>query len=234
MNKSLLLGLILSTAATGAFANDLSKQNLVERSLVLKDSELMLAGGIYHGETNDENDTGIALNVAYGLTDNVSVGFGGVRYRFMERASEGRGLELTFGAGIKGHLEQNDDDILGYGADVAGKYVMSKNLAMTFGAEYVFWNKLGSDNASENRYSVGTLFQPIPYVTLSLDYTYRDLKDFNQDNAYVVSTGVHYALSQNTDLGLTFAYSDFDAEQNGFDIESAHKRNLGAYVSYRF
>lgn len=234
MKKSVLIGLILSSVAATASANKLSEQNLVERSLTLKDSEVVLFGGLFHGETGNENDTGLGLSAAYGFTDNLSVGFGGARYRFMERANDGQGLELTFGAGYKGHMERNNVDVNGYGADIAGKYVLSPDLAVLFSTEYVFWNHKGKDNASEHRYSLGALYQVMNNVTFSADYTFRDLKDFNQNNAYSASTGVHYALSKNTDVGLTFAYSDFDTEKNGYDTDSAYKRSYGAYVSYRF
>ncbi len=233
MKKSLLIGLILS-ASTAVSANELSKQNLVERSLTLKDSEVALSGGLYFGETDDEDDTGLGLNAAYGLTDELTIHLGGVRYKYLPRYNDGKGLELTFGAGYKGHMERNNDDVKGYGADITGKYVFSRDLAMVFAAEYVFWNNPGSDNSSENRFSVGALYQPIERLTFSVDYTHRDLKDFVQNNAYTASAGVNYALTKNTDIGLTYAYSDFDAEQNGYDIDSAYQRNYGAYINYRF
>lgn len=236
MRKSILIGLILSSVSATAAANELSERNLVERSLTLKDSELVIAAGVGYGETDNENDTGVALNGAYGITDNFTVGLGGVRYRVLERANDGRGLEIAIGAGWKGQMERQNQDVDGFGADVLGKYVVSSNLAFVFGTEYVKWeqDKNGKFEASEMRYSVGALYQPMPYLTWSMDYTYRDLNDFVQSNAYSVSTGVHYALSKSTDVGVTFEYTDFDAEQNGFDIDSAYKRNLGAYVSYRF
>lgn len=230
MKKSVLIGLILSSAAAGVSANELSDPNLVERSITLKEGELLLAAGVNRGETGSENDTDFGLTAAYGLTDNLSLGFGGLRYRFVET----QGLELAFGAGMKGHMERNNQDVNGYGADVTGKYVLSPDLAVVFAAEYVFWNNAGDDNASENRYTLGALYQPVNRVTFSIDYTYRDLKDFTQSSAYSASTGVHYAFSKNTDVGVTFAYSDFDAEKNGYDTDSAYKRNIGAYVSYRF
>ena len=234
MNKSMLIALLLATTTSAVSANQLSERNAVERGLTLKDGEIQLGGAVSYGKTGDEDDTGLVLGGAFGINDDLTVGLGGVRYRFMARPGDGNGLEVTVGGGIKGHLEQNDDDVWGYGADVLGKYVVSNNLAFTFGAEYVFWNTPGSDNAKEYRYSVGTLYSPIDDVTFSLGYTFRDLHDFSQDNAYTVSTGVNYAWSENMDVGLAFSYSDFDAVKNGFDLKSSHKRNLGAYVSYRF
>lgn len=234
MKKSVLIGLILSSVATGASANKLSEQNLVERSLTLKDSEMVLSGAVFRGKTGDDSDTALGLSVGYGLTDNLTLGLGGARYRFMERANDGKGLELAFGAGYKGHMERNNKDVNGYGADITGKYVLSSDLAVLFAAEYVFWNNVGKDNASENRYSLGALYQVMNDVTVSVNYTHRDLKDFNQSSAYSASTGVHYAWSKNTDVGLVFGYSDFDAVKNGYDTDSAHKRNVGVYANYRF
>lgn len=234
MKKSVLIGLILAATTAGTSANELSKQNLVERSLTLKDSELVFSGGLFHGETGDENDTGLALNAGYGLTDNLTVGLGGARYRFIERANDGQGLEMAFSLGAKGHMEQNNEDVHGYGADVIGKYVFSSDFALLFAAEYVYWNHKGTDDASENRYTLGAQYQVVDNLTWSVDYTYRDLKDFNQDHAYSASTGLQYGLSKNTDVGVMFAYSDFDTEKNGYDTDSAYKRNVGAYVNYRF
>lgn len=117
-----------------------------------------------------------------------------------------------------------------------GKYVVSSHLAFLFGAEYVKWDhdKNSQYDGSEMRYSVGAMYQVMPHLTWGVNYTYRDLNDFTQDNAYALSTGVNYAWSKSTDVGVSFEYTDFDAEQNGFDVDSAYKRNLGAYVSYRF
>ena len=234
MNKSMLIALAVATVSTGVSANQLSKQSLVERSMTLKSGEVQLGAAAFYGETDDKDDKGFAINAAYGVTDDLSIGFGGLRYRFMSRPNDNGGLELTVGAGLKGHLEQGDEDILGYGADVSGKYVLSPELAFTFGAEYVFWNFVGSDNGKEYRLSVGTMYQPIDDVTFSVGYTYRDLHDFSQDNAYTVHTGVNYAWSENLDVGMAFTYNDFDPVKNGFDIKTAHKRNLGLYASYRF
>ena len=111
---------------------------------------------------------------------------------------------------------------------------MSDRVALTFGTEYVFWNDIGSDNRKEFRYSVGGLYEPIRNVTLMASYTYRDLEDFTQSSAYDISAGVNYSLNKRTDIGLAFGYSDFDAVENAFKPEYAHKRSVGAYVSYRF
>ncbi len=236
MKKSILIGLILSSVSATAAAQQLSDRNLVERSLTLKDSEVLLAGGIGYGETGSENETGIALNAAYGVTDNFTIGLGGLRYRIIEKANPSHGLEVAIGAGLKGAMERQNEDVYGYGADVLAKYVVSSNLAFLFGTEYVKWDHDNNSryDGSEMRYSVGALYQPIRHLTWSIDYTYRDLNDFVQSSAYAVSTGVHYSLSKSTDVGVTFEYTDFDAEQNGFDVDSAYRRNLGAYVSYRF
>lgn len=236
MKTSILIGLILSSVSVTVTANELSERNLVERSLTLKDGEVMLAGGIGYGETDSEHDTGISVNGAYGITDNFTVGLGGVRYRIVEKPAADHGLEIALGAGLKGVMERYNENVYGYGADVLGKYVVSSDLALLFGAEYVKWdhdNKSQYDG-SEMRYSIGAMYQPIRYLTWSINYTYRDLNDFVQSSAYSASTGLHYSLSKSTDVGVTFEYTDFDAKQNGFDLDSAYRRNLGAYVSYRF
>ena len=231
---SLLAGLLTTATTTFVYANELSEQNLVTRSLTLKNGEIMLSGAANYGKTGKLDDSNLVLGAAYGLTDDLTVGLGGARYRLLKGPMAGHGLEVTIGAGIKGNLEQNNEDALGYGADVIGKYVVSEQLAFTFGSEYVFWNKRGPDNAKEYRYSVGAMYSPIQNITVSAGYTYRDLDDFSQDKAYTVSSGINYASNEHMDVGLILTYSDFDPVKNGFDVDSAHKRNLRAYVSYRF
>ena len=63
---------------------------------------------------------------------------------------------------------------------------------------------------------------------------YRDLRDFNQSDAYAVSTGINYALTKQMDVGMNISYTNFNAVDNGFDADSDYKRNVGAYMVYRF
>lgn len=239
MKKLLIAALIASAFTTGmATANELSERSLVKRAYTLKNGEIQVGAALGYGETDDENHWQFNAGARYGLTDDLTIGLGDIRYRALSRAENGNGLELTIGGGLKGYMERlnldGDDEVLGYGLDIAGKYVMSDRVALTFGTEYVFWNDIGSDNRKEFRYSVGGLYEPIRNVTLMASYTYRDLEDFTQSSAYDISAGVNYSLNKRTDIGLAFGYSDFDAVENGFKPEYAHKRSVGAYVSYRF
>ena len=113
MKQATVIGLALASITASASAHELSNSNLVERSLTLKDSEMVFAGGVYHGDSKRENETGVGLAVGYGISDNFTVGFSGLRYRFLARPNEGSGLELTVGAGGKGLLEQNNQDVEG-------------------------------------------------------------------------------------------------------------------------
>lgn len=239
MKKVLIATIIASAFFTGVVAaNENSERSLVKRAFTLKDGEIQVGAAIGYGETGDESDWGFNGGASYGVTDDFTVGLGELRYRVLARPDDSTGLELTFGAGLKGYMERadvvGDDEVLGYGLDIAGKYVFTDQFAVTFGTEYVFWNDIGFENRKEYRYSVGALYEPIRHLTFMTSYTYRNLDDFTQSNAYDVSAGVNYTLNKQTDVGIAFNYSDFDALENGFKAEYAHKRNLGMYFVYRF
>lgn len=234
MKQVILTAVILSTVATGLSAHSLSKQNLVQRSLTLKDGEILLGGALAYGKTGKADDVIWGAQAAYGINDNLTLSLDGLRYRLLARSNDNQGLELTLGAGLKGFMQQQNKNVLGYGADVTGKYVLSPDLALTFGAEYIFWNTRNASNAKEFRFSIGGQYQLIDDVTVSVDYSFRDLHDFVQDNTYTVSAGINYALNQQIDIGLGFSYSSFDGHKNAFDIDSAHKRYAGIHASYRF
>ena len=70
--------------------------------------------------------------------------------------------------------------------------------------------------------------------TATTRYTYRDLKDFTQNEAHEVSLGVNYAYSKNTDIGIFAGYSSFDAQQNGYKLDHSFDRVAGIYAAYRF
>lgn len=231
-----LIAAVLNTPL--AVANENSERSLVKRAFTLKDNEFQIGAAIGYGETGKEDDWGFDAGASYGVTDDFTIGLGDLRYRVLARPDDSTGLEVTLGGGLKGYMEridvEGDDEVFGYGVDVTGKYVFSEQVAVTFGSEYVFWNDIGADNRKEMRYSVGVLYEPVRYLTLMADYTFRDLDDFTQNNAYIASAGVNYTLNKRTDVGIAFSYSDFDAPQNGFNAEYVHKRNLAAYAIYRF
>lgn len=237
--KKKLLATLITCAFTAqiilpAQANEISKSSIVKRALTLKSNEISLGAGIGYSETEDSNSWGIGLAAGYGITDDWTIGIGTIRYRALARQFDEEGLELTFGGGLKGYLQRGSQDVFGYGVDMQGKYVFDDQFAVTFGTEYIFWNDVGTDNPEEYRYSVGILFEPIDDITFSAGYAYRDLKGFVDDNANTVNAGVNYAISKQTDVGITASYSDFDAIDNGFNIDEAHKHGLGVYINYRF
>lgn len=238
MKKYMITGLILSLLSVATAANELSERNLVKRSLTLKHGEIFVGAIAVYGETGKKDDTGLGVIAAYGITDDLSLSFYDVRYRLLARDNDNYGLELTVGVGMKPGLQRQNVDVEGYSADITGKYVVANDLALYFGTEYVKWDhdKDSQYDASEMRYGVGASYQVIPHLTWSVGYAYRDLKDFVQNNAYTISTGINYAWSKSTDIGIVYEYTDFDAVKNGFELDgfSSFKRNFGAYVGYRF
>ncbi len=235
--KKTIIAMSLFALPMATMADSLSPQNPVQRATVLADGEVMigLAAG-YGEEQSGDNEVFFAPFAAYGVTENLSIGTYGARYRFLARDNSGLGLELSSSIGLAGYLDDEselDDDALGWGADLTGKYVLSNNTALTFSLAYVLWDQEESDNKSSYNASVGVQQNLSDKVTLSASYTYSDLKDFVQDNSYDASVGLNYSFSKNTDLGAFVSTSDFDAVKNGYSNESIDKA-VGVYASYRF
>lgn len=234
--KKLITSIALLCATTTAFANSATPQNVVQRPMVLSDGEFQAGAALMYGEETDGGDQWqFAPYIAYGVTDDLTLGLGHARYRFLERSNDGKGLELTTGLGFTGHREVfNADDSYGVGFDISGKYVMTKDTAFLFSTQYVHWNEDKRDNRSEMRYSVGVQQNVFEHVTLFADYTFSDLKDFNDNSAQSGTIGANYALSKTTDVGMFVHYSDFDAEKNGYKADNVFEKSAGVFLSMRF
>jgi len=70
--------------------------------------------------------------------------------------------------------------------------------------------------------------------SMGLQYTYRDLKDFEQKDAHEINANLNYVYSKNTDIGLFSSYSSFDAQENGYKLDNNFDRAVGFYVTHRF
>lgn len=234
MKKSLLcIALFLSSSAV--YAETEYPQNPVLRPLTLTDGTIAVGGAIAWGEEQDDNRGEINLNAAYGLTDDLTIGLGELRYRFLARSGNNTGLELAVGMGVRGYQESlSNGDSVGYGADLNGKYVFNKDIAMLFSAGYVKWDEEKLKNKDEFRYSVGVQANVARDWTATANYTYRDLKDFIQEDAHKVNVGLNYAYSKHTDIGIFAGYSNFDAQENGYKLDNSFDRVAGLYAAYRF
>jgi len=234
MKKS-LIGVTLLLASSTVFAETEYPENRVLRPLTLTDGTLSVGGALAWGEEKDENRGEFNLNVGYGLTDNLTLGFGGVNYRILARPDNETGLELSVGLGLRGYQESIiNEDSLAYGTDLNGKYVFDENIAMIFSLGYVKWDEEKQKNKDEYRYSIGMLTNITKDWTATASYTYRDLKDFSQNDAHEVSIGVNYAYSKTMDIGMFTGYSTFDAQENGYKLDNSFDRVAGVYVDYRF
>ncbi len=213
-----------------------SPANPIERPLTLAEGETVISGGLLYGkQENGDNEWGVDFGLGYGITENLSLDFSGLRYRFLARENNKTGLELTVGAGYHGELESDMfGDAHGYGADLAGKYVFSSDVAMLFSVGYTRWDEDRRDDRDEIHYTLGLQERIFDSVTLSASYTYRDLDDFNQDNAYAWYVGAEYNLMKNLDVGMYYGKTDFDFDLNGYDADEHYRKGLGAYVTYRF
>lgn len=236
LNKISFLAALFCVGASQA--NELSDRNLVTRSLTVQDNELQFGGVLGYGKNGDEDDIGVGLDARYGLSDDWTIGLGHTRYRFLDRGNSDLGFELTVGAGLKDIYEKlggGNVDVLGYGADITGKYVYSQDTALLFGAQYVFWNVQHTDkNADEYRFNLGVQHQVLEDVVITTNYILRSLNDMTQSTAHEASVSMNYALSRSLDTGVYLKYSSFNPQENGFTADSAYKQGVGAYVSYRF
>ncbi|UAA38418.1 outer membrane beta-barrel protein [Paraneptunicella aestuarii] len=236
--KKLLTALALVCASTSVLADSLSPANPVLRPITLVDGEVAITGALAYGEeSNGDNSWQLGFNAGYGITDDLTLDFSGLRYRFLAREGNKEGLELTAGAGLHGMYEtqmEGDDETFGYGFDISGKYVFSDDFAVNFGAGYTLWNGDVVSNRKETFYSVGVQKNIVENLTLMANYTYRDLRDFEQDHAYSATIGVNYNLNRNTDIGVFISKTDFDTLKNGYESDSQLDKEIGMFLQYRF
>ena len=92
---ALALSAIGILAMQSACAQDLSKRSLVERALTLKDHEILVGGALGYGDSSSDSGFNLGLDVGYGLSNDITLGLGGIRYRFLARDNDEQGLELT-------------------------------------------------------------------------------------------------------------------------------------------
>lgn len=234
MKKSLISITLLLASSTIYAATEYPK-NPVLRPLTLTDGTIALGGALAWAEENDDNRGELNLNVAYGFTDNLMLGLGGINYRVLARPDNKTGLELMVGLGLRGYQDSKlNGHSVGYGTDLNGKYVFNDNIAMIFSLGYVKWDEEKLKNKDEFRYSVGVQTNIAKDFTATASYTYRDLKDFSQNDAHEVNVGLNYTYSKNTDIGLFAGYSSFDAQENGYELDDSFERIIGIYSEYRF
>jgi opacity protein-like surface antigen len=234
MKKS-LISITLLLASSTIYAETEYPQNPVLRPLTLTDGTIALGGALAWAEENDDNRSEVNLNIAYGFTDNLMIGLGGINYRVLARPDNKTGLELMVGLGLRGYQDSKlNGHSIGYGTDLNGKYVFNENIAMVFSLGYVKWNEEKLKNKDEFRYSAGVQANIAKDFTATASYTYRDLKDFSQSDAHEVNVGLNYIYSKNTDIGLFAGYSSFDAQENGYDLDDNFERIVGIYSEYRF
>lgn len=233
--KKTLITLSLLIASSSALAESTMPENPVMRPITLTDGTAVVAGGVVYGNEADDSRGEAFVNLAYGITDDFTVGFGGLSYKFLSRNLDETGLDMAVSIGSRGFHESTvNGDSKAYGLDVHGKYVIDSDLAVTFGFGGVIWDEDILENKSEYRYSVGVMRNLNEDFTLRANYTFRDLKDFTQDNAHVVNAGINYTYSKNLDLGVFATYSDFDAKENGYKLDDSFDEAVGIYAAYRF
>lgn len=233
MKTQLLIATIISAAfAANTQAADYPT-NPVERPLTLNKSTVELTGAYAYGKQHDkDHDNIFGGNVSYGLTDDLQIGLDGITYSLFKDTSSG--FELATQAGVRGYFDEKQGDSLGLGMSVLGKQIINKNLAVTFGAGYTHWKIDNMNNRSEYDYSVGFLMNVAQDLTLSGNYTYRDLKDFKQSHANTTSLGLNYTVSSQLDIGTVLSYSDFNEDYQGLAMQETPEKLAAVYATWRF
>lgn len=234
--KRLLALSTLLICAPAALAQDLSAANPVVRTLTLQQGELAVGGGVYYGETaNGDKEWKPSAALAYGLTDNLTIGPVGARYAVVRRPDNQHGLEITLEGGLMGWYETEEgDDSIGVGAGLTGKYVFNDDLAIVFNGAYVYWDEDNRPSRQECRLLLGALWRIQEDVTLFANAEYRELEDFGQDHAYGLSAGATWNLSSQMDLVVSAGYSDFSPLENGYKADSELEKQAGVSLVYRF
>ncbi len=240
MNLRTITATLLCITTSAFAASDNYPRNVVERPSTLAKGDIVVAGLLGYAKETDGDNKGVLIpSLSYGVTDDFTIGIGHARYRLIGRENNGTGFELSTGLSYVGAFEiEGADDSYGAGLDLSGKYVISDDTAFTFSTQYVRWfeeeTESLSKDRSEMRVSVGVQQNVIENVTVFANYTYRELKDFNEDYAQGGSIGVNYSLSKTMDVGLTASYSDFDAEKNNIKPDGIFEQGIGAYIAKRF
>lgn len=234
MKKSVfVLGLLLTS--TGGYASSLSESNPVLRNLTLNESEWSIGAGISYGSANGEDDVQPILTMAYGINDRLTVGPVGLRYSVIPRVENSFGFELTADAGLMGLYESSQfGDSYAYGGGLSGKYVFSETFALNLSGHYFIWNEDKREDRKELRAQVSALLGVTANTTAYIGAAYRELKDFDQDNAYELSAGLIWNFSKQLDVMFDATYTDFDAQLNGYANDSHLERALSMSFEYRF
>jgi hypothetical protein len=235
--KKLLLNsaICLSAFTTAAFAADYPS-NPVVRPLTLNQSTVELSAAYGYGKNhNNSTNAGFGGNISYGLTDNFQIGLDGLTYSAIK--DKNLGFELAVNAGLRGYFDSKNDDFgdsTGLGIGATAKQIISDNFAFTAGVNYTHWDIEKAADRYELDYSVGFISNISDDLSLSANYTLRDLKDFEQGHANAATVGLLYTAIDNVDLGLTLIYSDFSEKLNGYEFQETPERAAMVHATWRF
>ncbi len=235
MNRLITTSVLLAISQL-SYAQHLSDANPVTRALTLQAGEIALGAGISYGKTlEEESKWQPGFAISYGLTENLTVGPVGARLSLLSRDKQSNGLDIAAEAGLMGWYDApGNDKSIGLGAGITGKYVFSEQVAATFDVAYIHWNEDNRENRRECRITLGGLMQVNPGFTLFANAQYREFKDFQQNHAYGVATGLMWTASPQLDITLSVAYSDFDPIKNGYQADVELEKQTGVSVLYRF
>lgn len=229
--SSLAAVCVLASGGVFAETGDIPKNPIV-RPITMNDNGFQVTGIIGHSTKVDgDEDVYIVPALHYGVTDNFTVGTSGLTYRVYNA----NGWQVGLNTGFRGAFDSKEfGDSVGFGGSVFGKKVINDNLAFTFGLDYIHWEEDVVIDKSEMDYSVGVLFNIAPDWTVSGNYTYRDLEDFNQDSANVYKMSLSYAFDNDIDLGVYAADSDYEEVVNGHYLHDEFDKTAGVFMNWRF
>ena len=244
--KSALSLLALSLASSLAIADQLSVSNPVTRSLTLQDGEFSVSAGLLRVQKNDRDEKyALGLGGGYGITDNVTLGLGQIRYNFMPREYNGYGLELAVEGGLLGYYRSSvlRDGALAWGGALLGKYVVDDRLAYTFGTRYVYWDVEDFRNQQSIGVEGGVIYRFADTLSGTAELGYRKLHNFSRDDDFRLSVGLIWNVTDQTDINLGYSHTTYDNNYRNSDNgagyanyagDSVYEHLFSLGVTYRF
>ena len=230
---SVSLGLATVMASGSAVADEFDyPQNPVKRPITLSDGMVSLSAAVGNADELDgDEESFIVANAQYGVTDNFTIGFDGLTYRFYDDDA----LQLAVNTGVRDAFETDElGDNAAVGIGVFGKQVLSNDFALTFGIDFIHWDIDNLDDREEVNYQLGFMYNLSNQWTLSAGYTYRDLEDFSESSANAYRAALTYTGLKNIDIGLFAVTSDYDDTSSGYWVRDEVEQGAGIYVNWRF
>ncbi|MBI4680144.1 MAG: hypothetical protein HY753_02740 [Nitrospirae bacterium] len=209
-------------------------RNQVERPLTLPDNIGEVGIGIGYLQWDGTSSDAIypVLSLRYGVTDNLEFNLVGLKYRI---SGENKPVEMIIKGRMigLGHSSINGTFLLSeIGAE--GKQRLDSTFAILYRIEdyYGYYSK--NTNINDIRFSLGGLLSVTDRLALDFVGTYRKLSGFETSDAWLYKITVYYNITQNLDILIEGAISDFSENEDLRYLSDSFKRAYGLRLNWRF